>query len=554
MSHHLNRRELLIAMLGLPAVMAGCHGADRSEPEFGGTLVGPSFEFGHRLRDGWHVAPSADAWETRGTVIIGGGVAGLSAAWRLRKAGCDDFVIVELEPDPGGTARGGQSGAGVSSKTAFPWGAHYVPAPTHQHPALIKLFNELGLFDGVDADGDPIVAEQFICRDPSERLFYRGRWYEGLYLYTGASADDLAQRRRFDAEIDHWVAWRDDRGRRAFAIPTAAATDDAEVAGLDKVSMAEWLDARQLTSPRLRWLVDYSCRDDYGLTLEQTSAWAGLFYFASRVVRRGAEARPLITWPGGNSRLVEHLCSGLDRQLRLDTAALDIVPRDGGVDVVTIARNGTVRDGMSRGIHAERVIFAAPQFLARYVVQPYRQNPPAHLQKFRYGSWLVANLFLRDRPAENGFPLAWDNVLYDSPSLGYVVATHQLGPEYGPTVLTYYYPLCDADPRRARQKLLDMDWRDCVEVALADLSRAHPDIRSLVERIDVMRWGHAMIRPEPGFIFRPDRRAAAEPFRGIHFANTDLSGVALFEEAFYHGVRAAEEVLQARGRKSASFL
>jgi hypothetical protein len=29
----------------------------------------------------------------------------------------------------------------------------------------------------------------------------------------------------------------------------------------------------------------------------------------------------------------------------------------------------------------------------------------------------------------------------------------------------------------------------------------------------------------------------------IHFANTDLSGVALFEEALYHGVRAAEEIV-----------
>jgi len=32
----------------------------------------------------------------------------------------------------------------------------------------------------------------------------------------------------------------------------------------------------------------------------------------------------------------------------------------------------------------------------------------------------------------------------------------------------------------------------------------------------------------------------------IHFAHTDLSGVPLFEEAFYHGIRAAEEVLSLR--------
>ena len=37
-------------------------------------------------------------------------------------------------------------------------------------------------------------------------------------------------------------------------------------------------------------------------------------------------------------------------------------------------------------------------------------------------------------------------------------------------------------------------------------------------------------------------------------ASDDLSGVALFEEALYHGVRAAEEVLQVRGRRVETFL
>jgi hypothetical protein len=72
---------------------------------------------------------------------------------------------------------------------------------------------------------------------------------------------------------------------------------------------------------------------------------------------------------------------------------------------------------------------------------------------------------------------------------------------------------------------------------------AHPDLRPLGQRLDIMRWGHAMVRPRPGFIWGTARRRAAEPLRGIHFAHCDLSGLALFEEAFHHGLRAAEEVL-----------
>jgi hypothetical protein len=110
-------------------------------------------------------------------------------------------------------------------------------------------------------------------------------------------------------------------------------------------------------------------------------------------------------------------------------------------------------------------------------------------------------------------------------------------------VLTYYYPLVDADARAARTRLLETDWRGWAEIALTDLSRAHPDIRELVERLDVMRWGHAMIRPRTGFMWGAARREAAKPFRGIHFAHSELSGVALFEEAFDAGVRTADEIL-----------
>jgi hypothetical protein len=109
-------------------------------------------------------------------------------------------------------------------------------------------------------------------------------------------------------------------------------------------------------------------------------------------------------------------------------------------------------------------------------------------------------------------------------------------------VLTYYYPLCDENPRAARTRLLKTDWHGWADIALTDLSRAHPDIRSLVERLDVMRWGHAMIRPRTGFMWGQARREGAKPFRSIHFAHSELSGVALFEEAFDVGLRVADEV------------
>jgi hypothetical protein len=161
---------------------------------------------------------------------------------------------------------------------------------------------------------------------------------------------------------------------------------------------------------------------------------------------------------------------------------------------------------------------------------------------------MVANITLEARPSAKTPAervMAWDNVIYDSPSLGYVCATHQTGRDHGPTVITYYYPLCDDDPRAARRRLYAASRDEWADVALTDLATAHPDIRELATRVDVVRWGHAMARPSPGFVFGGARAAAAKPHRAVHFAHTELSGVALFEEAFYHGSRAADEALAA---------
>ena len=534
------RREVLAAFLGVPAALTACNSRE-SIPLPPGELVGASDVIGHRIRDGLGITPSQDNWQRISVVIVGGGIAGLSAAWQLLKAGFQDFVLLELETAPGGTSR-----SGTSPLISYPWGAHYLPAPMKENTALVGLLDEMRVLEGRDTGGEPIVAEQFLCRDPEERVFYKDRWYEGLYLHAGASTEELAQFEAFNAEISRLVGWRDAKGRRAFAIPVATGTDDTEITSLDKITMSDWLDRRGWRSARLRWLIDYGCRDDYGLTIDQTSAWAALFYFCSRVTKPNAEAQPLITWPEGNGRLVSHIHGKVKSKVRLGLGVAELIPTDvagrSGVDVIAVDHDG----GNAIGFHAGRVIFAAPMFLSSYVIRPYRENPPPHVAEFQYGAWMVGNLFLKDRPKDRGFPLAWDNVLYESPALGYVVATHQRGLDRGPTVFTYYYPICDDDPRESRTKLLAAGRDEWADIALTDLSRAHREIRSLTERLDVMRWGHAMIRPRPGFVWSEARRAGSKPYRGIHFANTDLSGVPLFEEAFYHGTRAADEILAAR--------
>lgn len=517
--------------LGVPFAAAACRERERPFPD--GEIVGQSAALGHILREGRSFEVASDNWETAKVVIVGGGIAGLSSAWQLKRRGVEDVRLLELERQVGGTS---QSSNG--EPVAYPWGAHYLPVPFRENTDLIELLDEMSLVEGRDAQGELIVKEQYLCREPEERVFYKGRWYEGLYLRAGAGDEDLRQFAEFQRIIDGWVNWRDAAGRRAFVVPLANCSADAEVTALDKVSFADWLRQQGFTSERLFWYCDYATRDDYGLKAEQASAWVGLFYFCSRVRKSGVESQPFITCPEGNGQFVEHFRSKAGDRIRASQTVVSIIPTAAGADVICLD------DGVARGIRCERVIYAAPMFTAPFVIRGFRDEAPFSAEEFQHNAWFVANLHLTDRPRPRfakDFPLSWDNVIYESPSLGYVTATHQKGIDYGPTTLTYYYPMCHEE--NGRSKLFDHGWRDLADVCLTDLSRAHRDIYELTTRIDIMRWGHAMISPRPGFIWSGIREKAVKPFRNIHFAHTDLSGVALFEEAFYHGTRAAREVI-----------
>lgn len=528
----LNRRDLLTLFLGAPAALAACRRAPPS-PRFSGRLLGQSHDIGHRLRDGFRPEPAS--FDRVPVVIVGAGAAGLSAAWKLVRSGFGDFTVLELEDHPGGTSASGQNHV-----SAFPWGAHYVPVPPRESRAVIELFREMGAIEGEDDHGQPIIAEEQLCRAPQERLYLAGTWHEGLYPRYGESAEDARQLRAFEAEIARWVAFRDDRGRRAFAVPTALAGDHPDLDTLDRISMAQWMDQRGLRSPRLRWYVEYACRDDYGAPLAATSAYAAILYFAARVEAPGSRAAEFVSWPEGNGHIIRHLAAAAGPRLRAGVAVTDVRPVEGGVEIraYDVARNTAL------GLRAEHVIFALPRFLARRIVAPYRDSPPPWIADFTTSAWMVANLTLKDRLKERSFPLAWDNVLYRSKSLGYVVATHQAGRDLGPTVITYYLPLLEPE---ARARLLTTSWSDWVNVILADLGRPHPDLVDRVESVDIWRWGHAMVRPTVGLLRGGALKAARAPLDRIHFANTDLSGMALFEEAQHHGVAAAEAVLKARG-------
>ncbi|MFY1831555.1 FAD-dependent oxidoreductase [Myxococcus fulvus] len=541
----LTRRELIAAFLG-SAVASACKREAPRAPILG-AVVDRAVEVGHKLRGG--PLPSAQTVEPVDVLVVGGGIAGLSAAWRLMGAGVKDVRVVELEADVGGTSRSGRNAV-----SPFPWGAHYLPAPTEDRGPVVRLLREMGAVAGVDAQGLPTFEETLLIQEPDERHFYRGHWYEGLYLRVGATAEDLAELERFDARMNAFAAARDAKGRKAFAVPTSRSSDDAEWTALDSLSMARWLEREGFHSTRLKWMVDYACRDDYGATAEHISAWAGIWYFAARQDGQGERSEGFLSWPEGNGRLVQQLSSSLPpRAVERDVLVHTVTPSAKGCRVDAL----DARTGQPRSFQARQVVLACPRFIAAHVVAPWRTERPAWLAAFTYAPWVVANLTLSSPPVSRGFPLAWDNVFQESKSLGYVVATHQRlrQDENGPTVLTWYLPMAGGDVKAEREKALSASYADWEALVMADLRPAHPGISAQAQRLEVQRWGHAMVRPTPGFIWGPERQAAQESLGpSLHFAHTDLGGLALFEEANWFGVKAAERVLAGLGVASESWL
>jgi len=540
-----SRREWLFTALAAAAgaIAAGCQ---KARPSMIGDLFMPGMNFGHQIRDRSTAdrltidSGSNEAAEEIEVAIVGAGIAGLSAAWQLLRSGVTNIRVFELETEAGGTSRSGQSPV-----TAFPWGAHYVPMPDAGFTDLIDLFVEMGAVRK-QADGSVEAVEGVACREPEERLFDGQQWIDDLYPRSHANEQDLAEWDRFKKMIQHWIDWRDSNGRRAFAIPTAECSRDPEVMALDQVAADKWLTDQGFTSKPLRWLVDYCCRDDYGLNLENSSAWSALFYFASRLSSSSQPEPPLLTWPAGNGAIVNHLKQVVGDRLTAGQPVMRISAGDLAASKPAMLSVWDSTANKSKSISAKHLIFAAPQFVSPHVIANHPDERTAAVKSFSYGAWVVANIHLSDRPASVGAPLSWDNVFWNSPSLGYVVATHQLGSDYGPTVWTWYYPMFGANPSKDRAHLLASPWSVWAEVVLADLAIAHPDIADLIQRIDIMFWGHAMIQPRPGFISSLVRDVAAKPLGNIHFANTDLSGVPLMEEAFYHGLRAAREIIATR--------
>lgn len=523
----LTRRQLIGRSLAgfATGALAACNPEallTRSRP-IPGQLIDSGATLGHRLRD--HQIPAPSLQREARVVVAGAGIAGLAAAGALTRAGVRDVLLIEALDAPGGN-----SSFGSNAVSAYPWGAHYVPLVRPDCAPVLTLFEELKIILDRDQAGRPIYDELFLSADPQERLWMYGRWQEGLVPELGASSEDRAQFNRFFDETERLKNQFGSDGKPLFAIPLDASSADPTWRALDAITITDYLRSRGYDSARLHWFVNYCCRDDYGSLATVVSAWAGLHYFAARTgTAANSDSGSVITWPEGNGHLVRELTHRASADTQTNALVTRIARTPGSVEVDYF----DARIDRSVRVHAAAAIVCLPRFIATRVVQGLDDQA---LRDFSYAPWMVANVTLSRLPAGPGQALAWDNVIYDSPLLGYVVATHQsLNQSRQHTVITYYWPLSEQTPDVARGIALKRSLSDWQSLVSADLLRVHPELADHIENIDVRVWGHAMIRPTPGFIWGNTRAASSLHQPPIYFAHSDLSGISIFEEAYCRG-------------------
>jgi hypothetical protein len=531
------------SLLGSAAMLSGCDGPlpwDKVKT----TVDRPGMILGHAMRDAsavnWvansfsnSVPTSFEIAKRCQVLVIGSGVAGLSAVWNLRRQGVKDILLL-AGPEWLGNAASFQFAQGPR----VPAGAHYLPLPSPESSHVREILKAMGVYAGDLGAQRPSYDESVIVHAPAERLLRAEQWESSLLPQSGLNPTALQQQQKFFELTKLLAQTLGADGKRLFVVPISLASRDPQWLALDQVTFKAWLDQTQFNEASLLWYLDYCCRDEFGGGLSQVSAWAGLHYFASRAGHASnAEDGAVLTWPDGLASVANFLAQAIEGQ-QLAASALSIKRQSNSVQILALDHASSKRFG----IQAQAVVLATPLYIAARIDPEIALAFPDWKQQLpTYAPWIVGNFKMHRRAAEKiGSGLSWDNVVYGSSALGFVNAAHQLlrVNEFSAPSFTSYHAVNDRSAVQARQWCSNASTEELLEVASQDLVHAYGSrFWRHVQAAHVTVRAHGMPSPTPGFLSNPLLTQLRKPQARVWYANADLSGYSVFEEAAWWGMQ-----------------
>ena len=418
--------------------------------------------------------------ENADVVVVGAGIAGLSAARQLRDR---RVVVLEAADRVGGRIRSEPRGDYWLNFGAHLFGSDETPAGALARSLNLELADIPGHRFGVAMHGKVVaggLAETFPLRLPlsfADRVSFARL---GLRLRSGVARLRKAQARAEGEPVETWrarqLAFENERTLAAFAgrlTPTVAELLAAitERTGADPGAMAA----------------------GYGMT-SFAQVWSP-YSFARNLV-------------GGSARLPEALAAEL-ADVRLSASVESVTPHGSGV-AVTYSANGE-----RRTILAAQALIATPANVAAEIVKGIADDTIHALRSIRYGPFLSVALHTNEAG-----PMPWDsNYAIATPGLAFgvffnmasVMRTGDRRP--GGSLMLFR-----GGPNAASMMALSDD--EIVDAMLADLVRLYPQAKGIVREAVVRRWPNAA---PFGFVGRRHLQGAlTRPHGPIHFAGDYL--------------------------------
>ena len=467
-------------------------------------------------------------------VIVGGGISGLTTAWKLGRLGVADVLVLEKDEATGGLCRAETISGIVSSRasaySSFPFGE------------LVPLFKDLGIVTRVERSGKPVVDPQWLLKPPFDQAFVEGKRVAEPFYGVGVERLPVSQTVRdelkaFGEKLASLQEWQDSDGRTAFDTPLEESSVDPAMRGLDGMTLGEYV-TRQGWSLDMARLFDPLLKSAYGAGHDRLSAWAALDFLCDEILP-GDEDGGSLCFPGGNALLTEKLTALLPAdQVRTRCCVTRISSREKEAVVEFL------QEGKPRAVRARAVVFAAPQFMAPYLIADHPTDRTAAVRSLTCAAYLVANLAVDRVPAG----LAYSNLLIGDHFVSdFLVADWPILPDPGkaplgrPTVLTAYCPM----PPGERGSLLGGSFSKWEEKILKDFERCLPGFGSTVQGMTLYRWGHALAIPARGWLFSKERQRLRKPLARLFFAGADVEGIPTVDHAMAAGFRAGDEVFEA---------
>lgn len=465
-------------------------------------------------------------------IVIGGGMSGLVTAWKLNRMGIRDILVLEKDERMGGLCCSekinGITAARASAYPSFPFDDN-----------MTELYADLN-FITVDRKTNKItVNPSYVLMPPYDQVYMEGKWIldpfstEGIHhLPVSQKVKDDLQALEYD--LEELYEWTDSKGNSAFDCPVDNSSKSRKMRGLDNMTLGEYALSKGWSLDMVK-LFDPLLKSAYGLGHDRISAWAALDILADELLPADPDEFS-IGFAGGNAFFAEALAGKLpEKQLRTNTIVTQIKQNNNFVHV------GVLANGTAKGYKAQTAVFAAPQFMAPYLISDLPDNRRKAAFEFEYASYVVANVEVSKTPEG----LAYSNQLEgDFVMSDFIVAdwTEHNDPLKAPAsqnnILTAYCPLTADD----RHSLLNPSVEEWQTKILGEFDKTIPGLSGSVTGFHLYRWGHAFSVPKKGWVFSEARKLTRKPLERIFFAHADVEGIPTIDHAMASGFRAAEEV------------